>query len=313
MISKASAPGKIILFGEHFVVHGTEAILAAIDRRITVTSEAIDGQVIRIESELGDEEVGIPDAARTPELRPFAFIAKKMIREFSHRGGIRIRIESDIPHGVGLGSSSASCVAAAASVAGLFARRPRGEICRLAIEAEKTIFEDTSGADCTVCTFGGIITYGRNSGFEKIGFEPSLQLVVSDSETTHSTGEVVAGVSKYREDNMERFEDLCRRESGLIDRAKRQIQGGGPRQIGESMRENQRYLEEIGVSSQTLQRMIGLADMHSFGSKITGAGGGGCIISITDEASLGHTIKALRENRIKSFGAKIDYSGLETF
>ncbi len=313
MTSKASAPGKIILFGEHFVVHGVRAILAAIDRRITVTSETIDEPAIKIESGLGDEEIGVSDAARTPELRPFEFLAKKMIREFSHRGGIKIRIESDIPHGVGLGSSSASCVAAAASVAGLFTRYTEGEICRLAIEAEKTIFKDTSGADCTVCTYGGIITYDKNTGFEKIEFEPSLQLIISDSGMTHSTGEVVARVSRYKEGSPERFEDLCRKESRLIDRARGQIQSGEPELIGESMKENQRYLEEIGVSNQALQKMTALADLHSFGSKITGAGGGGCIISITDEPSLGQTVKRLQENRIRSFGAKIDYSGLETF
>jgi len=313
LISKASAPGKIILFGEHFVVHGVKAVLAAIDRRISVTSETIDAPVIQIESELGSEEVGISDGGGISELRPFEFLARKLIRDFSHVGGVRVRIESGIPHGVGLGSSSASCVAAAASISGLFTKYSRGEICELAIEAEKTIFENTSGADCTVCTHGGIITYDKSSGFEKIGFEPNLQLIISDSKTVHSTEEVVARVSRYRDENPEKFRDLCRKEAGLVDRARAQIQDENPRQIGESMRENQRYLEEIGVSNRVLRGMVELTSMHSFGSKITGAGGGGCVISITDESSLDGTIKALQGNQIQSFGAKIDYLGLETF
>jgi len=313
LISKASAPGKIILFGEHFVVHGVKAVLAAIDKRISVTSETIDAPVIRIESGLGDEEIGISDGGGISELRPFEFLAKRLIRDFSHGGGIRVRIESDIPHGVGLGSSSASCVAAAASISGLFTKYSRGEICELAIEAERTIFENTSGADCTVCTHGGIITYDRNSGFEKMGFEPDLQLIISDSGMTHSTEEVVAKVSRYKGENPEKFRGLCRREAGLVDRVRAQIQDENPRQIGESMKENQRYLEEVGVSNQVLRRMMELASLHSFGSKITGAGGGGCIISITDGPSLDNAIKALRENQIQSFGAKIDYLGLETF
>jgi len=313
LISKASAPGKIILFGEHFVVHGVKAVLAAIDRRVSVTSETIDAPVIQIESELGSEEVGISDGGGISELRPFEFLARKLIRDFSHVGGVRVRIESGIPHGVGLGSSSASCVAAAASISGLFTKYSRGEICELAIEAEKTIFENTSGADCTVCTHGGIITYDKSSGFEKIGFEPNLQLIISDSKTVHSTEEVVARVSRYRDENPEKFRDLCRKEAGLVDRARAQIQDEDPRQIGESMRENQRYLEEIGVSNRVLRGMMELTSMHSFGSKITGAGGGGCIISITDESSLDGTIKALQGNQIQSFGAKIDYLGLETF
>ena len=145
MRSKASAPGKIILFGEHFVVHGVKAILATIDKRITVTSETTKERTISIKSRLGNTEIGISQKGQRGELRPFEFLAKKMIGEFSHDGGIKIKIESDIPHGAGLGSSSASCVAGAASISGLFAKYDREKICKLAIDAEKTIFWEHVG------------------------------------------------------------------------------------------------------------------------------------------------------------------------
>jgi len=48
--SIASAPGKIILFGEHFVVHGTKAILTAIDKRVTVTSTFTENKTIKVNS-----------------------------------------------------------------------------------------------------------------------------------------------------------------------------------------------------------------------------------------------------------------------
>ena len=118
----ASAPGKIILFGEHFVVHGTKAILAAIDKRVTVTSALTDNNTIKINSKLGTLEVPISSSyeATKSEFRPFVYLANKMINSNQNVNGLEITIDSDIPIGVGLGSSSACCVAAAGSIFGLF-------------------------------------------------------------------------------------------------------------------------------------------------------------------------------------------------
>ena len=154
MKSIASAPAKIILFGEHFVVHGTKAILAAIDKRVTVTSTFTENKIIKINSELGTTEVPISSSHEEvkSEFRPFIFLANKIINSDQNVNGLEITIDSDIPIGVGLGSSSACCVAAAASISELFKELSSEEILNLSIEAEKTIFPDTSGADCTVCT-----------------------------------------------------------------------------------------------------------------------------------------------------------------
>ena len=111
MKSIASAPGKIILFGEHFVVHGTKAILAAIDKRVTVTSTFTDNKTIKVNSQLGTIEVPISSSYEEVknEFRPFVYLAKFLILIKMH-SGLEITIDSDIPIGVGLGSSSACCV-----------------------------------------------------------------------------------------------------------------------------------------------------------------------------------------------------------
>ena len=121
-----------------------------------------------------------------------------MIEKFNHRGGINIIINSDIPSGVGLGSSSACCVAAAGSVVGLFKKYSKDEILSLAIEAEKTIFKETSGADCTVCTYGGIIEYDKKSGFKKIQIDKELNLVIVNTKIPHSTKKVVTRVKEFK-------------------------------------------------------------------------------------------------------------------
>ena len=81
MKSIASAPAKIILFGEHFVVHGTKAILAAIDKRVTVTSSFTEDKTIKINSELGTIEVPISSSHEEvkSEFKPFIFLANKIL------------------------------------------------------------------------------------------------------------------------------------------------------------------------------------------------------------------------------------------
>ena len=312
MKSKASAPGKVILFGEHFVVYGVKAILCAIDRRATVTAEQTDDQVITVRSEIGQirAEPGRPITEIDPPLRPFYHLADRIIRDGF---GIRMDIESDIPPGVGLGSSSACCVAGAAAVLGLYQKASREEVLGLAIDAERTIFQNTSGADCTVCTFGGLMEYDRENGFSRIESEPSFQMVIANSNVEHSTDSVVAGVRRFKGDNEEEFAELCRSESILIEEAMEMLRADDARGLGQKAAQNQKYLERIGVSNDMLEDMIRTGHGPSFGAKITGAGGGGCILALADESNLGETTRALQKDGRECFSARIDFKGLDTF
>ena len=313
MKSIASAPGKIILFGEHFVVYGVKAILCAIDKRITVHAEKIPEKKILIKSDLGEFEAppGKVISDIDGNFRPFYFLAIKMLENHQENTGIKIKIDSQIPPGVGLGSSSACCVAAAAAISGVYSKLGREEILQLAIEAEKTIFPNTSGADCTVCTYGGIIQYDKQKGHFKIESQPNFRLVIANSKMEHSTKEVVFRVKTFKENNEEKFSNLCSEEEKIIDGVLIDIKNNNLRKIGENIRKNQIFLEEIGVSNEQLKNMIKVANQTSYGAKITGAGGGGCILALTDKTNLKETIKNL-EN-FECFSTKIDFKGLDTF
>lgn len=315
MKSVASAPGKVILFGEHFVVFGQKAILGSIDRRVTVTSIKTDGKDIIVKSSLG--EVSMPTSGNYDQVkgsfRPFTYIAKKMIEKFHHDGGLEITIESNIPSGVGLGSSSACCVAAAGSISRLFSDLSKDEILNLAMESERTIFREASGADTTVSTFGGIIEYDKESGYNKIESSSDFSLVIANSKQTHSTSKVVSKVKRFKEENKKAFSELCENESKLIETVRTALKENDLVAIGKCMSENQKYLEQIGVSNEKLESMIKIAKDTSYGAKLTGAGGGGCIISLTDESNIGNTLKKLQENNYECFSAKIDFKGLDTF
>lgn len=315
MKSKASAPGKVILFGEHFVVYGVKAILCAINKRITVTAEQINEEEIRIKTTIGDLTLkpNKPISEIDSALKPLYYLADKTLKTQSQTKGIKITVESDIPLGVGLGSSSACCVAGAAAISRLFTKNSKEEILRLAIDAEKTIFQNTSGADCTVSTYGGIMEYDKREGFAKIKSEPNFHLVIANSNMQHSTESIVAGVNRFKEENKEEFRKLCNKESELIEEALELLKENNLKEIGQKINQNQEYLETIGISNDKLRKMILIGQNEAFGAKITGAGGGGCIFVLTDESNLNDTMNQFKERNYDCFSVKIDFEGLNTF
>ena len=308
MKSIASAPAKIILFGEHFVVHGTKAILAAIDKRVTVTTTFTDNKTIKINSELGTIQVPISSSYEEvgSEFKPFVYLANKIINSDQNVSGLEITIDSDIPIGVGLGSSSACCVAAAASISELFNKLPSEEILKISIEAEKTIFPDTSGADCTVCTYGGMIEY---PSIEKIDNTFDLNLLIVNSMIPHNTKNSVDKVNKFKENDEERFSQLCDLETKLIDEVITIMKNNDANAFGLKMSENQKYLEEIQVSNDTLRGMISSLKEISLGTKITGAGDGGCVIALIKNENMDKVSTLLPKDK-EYFSAKIDTKGV---
>jgi len=313
MKSVASAPGKVILFGEHFVVYGVKAILCAIDKRITATSQLLDEKKIRLKTQLGDAELEIDqlsnqDAISMRFMKPFFHIVNATLEKFGKNKGIEIVIRSEIPAGIGLGSSSAACVAVTASVSGLFDKIPKEEVLKMAIEAERIIFSEASGADSAVSTFGGLISFDRN-GFEKISSSNDFGLVIANSKQVHDTREVVMRVREFKNKNEDLFLKICNQETEIVNGALSALKENDLNKLGLLMLKNQELLEQIKVSTEKLDLLIHEAKKTSFGAKITGAGGGGCMISLVDKSNSDVTVQNLRKIN-ECFVAKIDYSGL---
>ena len=313
MKSIASAPGKVILFGEHFVVYGVKAILCYINKRVTVTAEKTSERKISINSKIGKLELepDKPISEINSPLKPFYYLANKAVE--NKDTGIHIQIDSEIPLGAGLGSSSACCVAGAAAIFKLFGDISKEEILELAIEAERTIFENTSGADCTVCTYGGIMEYDKNKGFKKIEHEPNFQLIIINSNIEHSTQSMVSKVKEFENKNKEEFSKLSNLESKLVEDVLKLVKENKIQEIGQKMNQNQEYLENIGISNKELTKMIKIGQESSFGVKITGSGGGGCIFALTNESNLQNILKKFKDNNYECFSTKIYFKGLNTF
>ena len=313
MTSISKAPGKIILFGEHFVVYDNRAILGAIDKYAIVTSEKTSTDNILISSSLGQASIQKDEITDNVEkkFRPFFYIAKKIINDNNFDKGISINIESEIPIGAGLGSSSACCVAAAASISNLFDDPKNEDILQLAIDAEKTIFPNTSGADCTVSVFGGIIEYQKDKGFSKIETEHDFNFLVIDSEQVHSTEKVVNQVKQFKEENNQVFLELCNEEERLISKALDAMKANELDTVGKCMAQNQIFLEQIGVSNDVLLEIIKEIEMITFGAKITGAGDGGCIIALTQKGD--DLSEYVNTTKYQTHHVSIQKTGMQVF
>ena len=312
MISKATAPGKIILFGEHFVVHGTRAIVGAINKRVTITSEKNDTAAISISSSLGKATIPITEEVDCVEkkFRPFFFIAKEVINDYNFQNGITIDIQSDIPIGAGLGSSSACCVAAAASISNLFSRTDISQVLDLAIDAERTIFPRTSGADCTVSALGGIIEYQKESDPKAIKTEHDFDFVVVNSQKMHNTDVVVSRVNKFKDGNANAFSELCAEEDNLITKAIGSLQTFDLETVGKCMSQNQIFLERIGVSNDVLLDIVKSIEKETFGAKLTGAGDGGCVIAITEQSKKDSVVENM-STKYETYPVVIEKTGIQ--
>ena len=313
MTSIAKAPGKIILFGEHFVVYQNRAILGAINKYATVTTEKTNTDNILISSSLGQSSIQKDEDVSNVEkkFRPFFYIAKQVIEKNNFEKGITIKIESDIPIGAGLGSSSACCVAAAASILNLFNDTDEKEVLELAINAEKTIFPNTSGADCTVSVSGGIIEYQKEKGFSKIETENEFNFIIIDSEQVHSTDKVVERVRKFKENNSDVFTELCSEEERLIVKALDSMKKNDLETIGKCMAQNQMFLEQIGVSNDELLSITKEIEKITFGAKITGAGDGGCIIALTQKDD--DLSEYVNTTKYQTYQVTIQKTGMQVF
>ena len=287
----ASAPGKVILFGEHFVVYGIDAILCAISKRVHVT--AAKSPDIQIQSELGSlkhdsyRHHDVTDV--DPVLRPLYHIAKESAKITGCSSGVTLHVRSEIPSGAGLGSSSACCVAGAA--AALKALRPAKtpqttDVISMAINAERTVFPNASGADTAASALGGMITYNTKTGYKKIESYkmPEFGLVITNSKLSHNTDAVVSQVAGFRDKNPAKFRELCSKESQVVARVLSILNSkkeSGAAKLGRLASINQEYLKAISVSNPALDEIVHAMNDVTFGAKITGAGGGGCVIGFT--------------------------------
>ncbi len=321
--TSASAPGKIILFGEHFVVYEKPAILASLNRRIYVEvirkHYGINNEIVINNELFGNKSYPISIIGNLKEQKimsdeyyPILFITKKIFNENKYKEGLKFTFKSDIPYGMGLGSSAASAVATVAALSKIFNKKVDDKkILKLAIEAEKLVHKNSSGADCIISAHGGLIFFQKHTRFKKVYPKKELSFILINTGIRHSTGQLVNIVKKYQQQNSREFVNLCKTSEEITKRAARAIEEGDNIMVGELMTENQIILDKIGVSNKIIDRIINLCSGYgALGSKITGAGGGGCILALTEQENRENFISKIRKEGLKCISVTLESKGL---
>ncbi len=328
MSIRVSAPGKVTLFGEHAVVYGEPAIAAAIDKRVRVEAfKRADGNV-RIEARdlvlagfkallsptgsisLEGESRKVMDALR---------YVKRAIEVVKEKYGVNIGahliITSDMPVGAGLGTSAAvavSVIKAYSMLAGLDLSIE--ECAELGYNVELSVQGMASRMDSTVTAMGGMLYINPQSSrfYEALSCPKRLEgLVVGYVSREASTGEMVGRVKELKNRMCEVVELIIKAIGGVTRRAKVLIERGDVAGIGELMNVNHGLLEAIGVSTSKLSQMVYAArSAGALGSKITGAGGGGCIIALAPNRE-DEVIAALRVIGASAFKVNLSDEGVK--
>jgi mevalonate kinase len=300
-MGRGSGFGKTILFNEHFVVHGVPGIVSAIDSvadaEVKKTGEGIN---------VTDERVGAKGYAEKKKLQQLESI-ERMLKAMDmdpKKVALDIWLGGNLPGFSGLGASAASSVAIARAIAEEFELDLTDEkINDVAYEAERAYAGNPSGIDNTAATFGGLIWFKKNlSGgsntIEQLSIREPVEIVIGNTGIVANTKAMVAGVAERKKKYPEKYDALFKQAEALAFTGRNALEEFDLKKVGELMNENHRLLQEIEVSCKELDYLVNLArEQGAFGAKLTGGGGGGCMLALTPGRELQEAVASAMEQQ----------------
>jgi mevalonate kinase len=291
--------GKVIILGEHAVVYGYPALAAALDRGVTADVVPTRGGSLRLIVEAWD--LNIDAAADHPMARGLAAIADAL---GIGRPSLSLMGEAQIPPGAGLGSSAALAVAITVALCKHFEIWLGDDaIIEAASTSERILHSKPSGIDVALAVHGGLGVYRRSTGLRSFA-SPELRILVGPSGTPRSTAEMVDKVSEitgaHATDN--RLSEL----GGLTDTGATALGAKDFAALGVAMNRAHHVLGSLGVSTQQLDILCQAArDAGAWGSKLTGAGGGGAVIAIAPRQREAGILASWKTKGVNGFVATV--------
>ncbi len=317
----ARAPGKVILFGEHAVVHGKPAIAVAVDRLAHVTlTERTDSIIhaeisgLGVDGYLNLENETINTQGYQIEIGLLKYVLKAL-KAVDHRTepgtGLDVTVDIEMPVASGLGSSAAVTVAtlAAASKYYQLNLKPKA-IASLAHLVELEVQGAASPIDTTLSTYGGVIYLSPDAQeIVRLPIDWDLPLVIGHTRRQGNTGELVETVRLKKESYPSVINPIFESIQEVTEEARNALLEKDEKKLGELMNINHGLLDALGVNTPALSRMVYLARQKgALGSKITGAGGGGSIIAYCPD-KMDEVINELRKEE-QAFPVKLRHEGV---
>ncbi len=294
-----SAPGKITLLGEHAVVYGKPALVSAINRRLYVAVEGRSDSAIRVSA----LDLHIPGLILTFKegskdylietdydriVDAMAYVRKAIEISSKHlasKSGVNVTIRSEMPVGAGLGTSAAIAVGTISAYTRLLGHDlDPEEIARLGHMTELSVQGAASPMDTAISTMGGTLFIRPTSGkpkIEKLRLGVGLPAVVGYTERESRTSDLLKRVKVLRESTPKVVDSIMGTIGYAVEEGKDALLRGDLEVLGRLMNVNHGLLEALGVSSKRLNDMVySSRSAGALGSKMTGAGGGGCMVAL---------------------------------
>lgn len=300
-MTTASAPGKIILFGEHAVVYGRPALAVPVTQlqaRVTVSENSRGG--IWIEA----PNINLSsDLALLPPEHPLAAVVLSVFSSLNiaQPPACTIYIQSTIPVASGLGSGTAVSVAILRALSAYLNHPfPDEQVNKLAFEAEKLHHGIPSGIDNTVITFAKPVYFIKGHPVKTFHVGAPFTIVIGDTGIPAPTKDSVRIVRKLWESDKARWEKVFDRVGEVVWNARQAIERGDTVDLGNLMSANQVLLQKLTVSCPELDRLVEAARRSgAYGAKLSGGGRGGNMIALVKKESAPAIAEAL-----KSAGAR---------
>ncbi len=300
-MGKGSGFGKVILFGEHFVVHGVPGIVSAIDAtndaEVNKTAKSITVEDVRKTAK------GYAEEKKAQQLESIDRILRAMGIE-PKTVAFDIVLRGTLPGFSGLGASAASSVAITRAIAQEYGIKLTDErVNEIAYEAEKAYAGTPSGIDNTAATFGGLLWFQKNmrggaNTIERLRLKEPVEIIIGSTGVVANTKAMVEGVTDRKKKHPEKYDALFEQAEALALIARKTLLDFDLKKVGELMNYNHRLLQEIEVSHEKLDYLVDIArDNGAFGAKLTGGGGGGCMTALTPGRELQETVAVAIEKQ----------------
>ena len=293
--------GKVILFGEHFVVHGLPGIAGGITSRTSAVAEKSAEPGLHVIDER-PAVAGYKKGKADEFKESLEYIKRAMPQVDWSKKGVKVILGGDLTAASGVGASAAACVAIARAVSGFFGLKLGDkEINSIAFEGEKGYHGTPSGIDNTCATYGTLILFQRRPEgniMDKLAIDGKAEIVMANTGIPVDTKAVVAGVKGRMQKDPEGYKRIFADYQKVFDRAMPALKGGDWREVGRLMCENQELLKRAGVSHPKLEKLIEVAkESGAYGAKLTGGGAGGYMVALTPGKALQDKVAAALSKR----------------